>query len=151
MKEVLHNSSSFFGNGTHQATRLLKALNPEYVRLEDRDMATMLSFIADLSENIKYYNLDNEEDGNWNEFYTFDISIVLASIISTDLEKIEEKFNLIIENFYKNQNFDSRFEEFSKLNFLIYDIFRKFNKWYQDITKINIQSKRFESRSFSRI
>ncbi|GLR16712.1 hypothetical protein [Portibacter lacus] len=145
MKEVLHNSSSFFGNGTHQSARLLKALDPNYVKLEDRDMAIMLAFIADLSEHIKYYNLEDEEDGNWNEFYTSDISIVLASIISTDLEKIEERFNLIIENFYKNQNFDSRYTEFSNLVYLIYESFTKFNKWYLDISKINIQSKRFES------
>lgn len=145
MKEVLHNSSSFFGNGTHQASRLLKALNPDYVKLEDRDMAIMLSFIADLSHEIKYYNLEDEEEGNWSEFYTSDISIVLASIITTDLEKIEEKFNLVIENFYKNQNFESRFQEFTKISNLIYEILAKFNRWYKDITKINIQSKRFES------
>ncbi len=145
MKEVLHNSSSFFGNGTHQASRLLKALDPNYVKLEDRSMAVMLSFVADLSEHIKYYNIENEEDGNWSDFYTSDISVVLASIISTDLEKIEERFNLIIENFYKNQNFESRYVEFENLSNLIYEIFTKFNKWYVDITRINIQSKRFEN------
>lgn len=145
MKEVLHHSSSFFGNGTHQASRLLTALDPSYVNLEDRSMATMLAFIADLSQQIKYYNLENEEDGNWSDFYTSDISIVLASIISTDLEKIEERFNLIIENFYKNQSFDLRFEEFKNLSELIYEMLSKFNLWYNDISKINIQSKRFES------
>ena len=145
MKEVLHNSSSFFGNGTHQSTRLLKALDPEYVRLEDRNMAIMLSFIADLSKHIKYYNLENEEDGNWNDFYTSDISIVLASIISTDLEKIEESFNQIISNFYKTQNFEERFNSFQELANLIYEISSKFNKWYSDITSLNLKSKRFEN------
>lgn len=145
MKEVLHNSSSFFGNGTHQASRLLKALNPDYVKLEDRDMAIMLSFVADLSKHIKYYNLDNQVDGNWNSFYTSDISIVLASVISTDLEKIEEQFNLIIERFYKSQNLEIRTKEYENLCQLIYEIGSKFNKWYTDIININLQSKKFES------
>ena len=145
MKEVLHNSSSFFGNGTHQASRLLKALDPDYVKLEDRDIAIMLSFVADLSKHIKYYNLENKEDGNWNDFYTSDISVVLASVISTDLEKIEEQFNGIIENFYKSQNYDRRLKEFQNLSELIFEIGAKFNKWYSDITSLNIQSKRFES------
>ncbi len=145
MKEVLHNSSSFFGNGTHQASRLLKALDPSYVRLEDRDMAVMLSFVADLSKHIKYYNLNNQEEGDWNNFYTSDITIVLASVISTDLEKIEERFNIIIENFYKSQSVTKRVAEFKNLCDLIYHIGSLFNKWYADISKINIQSKRFES------
>ncbi len=145
MKEVLHNSSSFFGNGTHQASRLLMALDPNYVKLEDRDMAVMLSFIADLSNHIKYYNFENKEEGDWNDFYTSDISIILASIISTDLEKIEEKFNLIIENFYRNQNFEKRSIEFKNLCNLIFDVIKRFNKWYSDITSLNIQSKKFET------
>jgi hypothetical protein len=108
-------------------------------------MAIMLSFVADLSQHVKYYNLENEEDGNWNDFYTSDISIVLASIISTDLEKIEEKFNQIISNFYKTQNFNERFTAFQELSNLIFDISCKFDKWYSDITSLNLQSKRFES------
>ncbi|WP_235299097.1 hypothetical protein [Portibacter marinus] len=145
MKEVLHNSSSFFGNGTHQSSRLLKALDPNYVRLEDRNMPTMLAFIADISQHVKYYNLENEEEGNWNNFYSSDISIVLASIISTDLEKITEKFNIIISNFYKNQNFDQRYKYFKELTDLLFEQAQKFNRWYADITKLNLQSSRFEN------
>lgn len=145
MKEVLHNSSSFFGNGTHQSSRLLKALNPDYVMLEDRDMATMLSFIADLSNHIKYYNLENKAEGNWNKFYTSDISIILASIISTDLEKIEESFNQIIANFYKTQNFEERYASFEKLSQLIHNLSSKFNHWYNDISSLTLQSKKFET------
>ena len=145
MKEVLHNSSSFFGNGTHQLSRLLKALDPNYVKLEDRDIATMLSYVADISKHIKYYNIENEVDGNWEEFYTSDISIVLASVISTDLEKIEERFNTIIEEFYRSQNFEKRLAGFKDLSDLIFEICKKFNRWYSDIVTLNIQSKKFES------
>lgn len=144
MKEVLHNSSSFFGNGTHQASRLLKALDPAYVRLEDRNMATMLSYIADLSKHINYYNLENKIDGDWQDFYTSDISIILASIISTDVEKIETQLNQIIDKFYKSQTFEGRYEEFLNLVNLIFAQTQNFNTWYQDIKKLNLQSKKFE-------
>ena len=99
MNGILNQNSSYFGFGTSQNFRSLKALLPEYVQFDDRRLSDLLAFSHDLSKYVSFYNLHNKKEGNWENFFASDISIILASIISLDLKRIEFDFNELIETF----------------------------------------------------
>ena len=52
--------------GSSQTERLLKALLPDYVRLEERRLSDWLILLSRLSEHIQYYDQDNRPAGDWS-------------------------------------------------------------------------------------
>ncbi len=74
-------------SGTNQSARLLKALDPDSIHIDERDSADLILFSQRLSRHIKYYDPDNVYDAanpgdyNWLPFFAGDISAVLAGIL----------------------------------------------------------------------
>ncbi|MFS4448392.1 baseplate J/gp47 family protein [Maribacter sp. 2307UL18-2] len=57
-------------DGTNQADRLLKALAPDFFRLDERDETYMLKYVYQLAEQIGFSNENtNQIDGNWQNFF----------------------------------------------------------------------------------
>lgn len=57
-------------DGTSQQQRLLKALLPSYVAVDERSMEDLISFAKKYAEEIKFYSSNNTVDGNWVDFFT---------------------------------------------------------------------------------
>jgi hypothetical protein len=66
--------------GTTQTDRFLKALDPGHFKVDERSAADLILFAARYSRHLKYYNADNQADGDWLPFFTGDISAVLACL-----------------------------------------------------------------------
>jgi hypothetical protein len=66
--------------GTTQTDRFLKALDPGHFKMDERSAADLILFAARYSRHLKYYNADNQADGDWSPFFTGDISAVLACL-----------------------------------------------------------------------
>lgn len=145
-KVVPRNNSSFFGYGVAQHNRAPKALDPNFVKLDDRSIAELLAYSAELSKYIKYYNLDNNEDGTWEPFFYSDISVIIALIISTDLKTIDDQATAAINDFYRSQSLLSKSENFQKLLALCETITGKFDHWHSTMVEMNLDEKRFESQ-----
>ncbi|MEM9820866.1 MAG: hypothetical protein AAF985_07330, partial [Bacteroidota bacterium] len=85
-------------DGTSQNQRLVRALHPSSVLVDERDTGQLLLYARDYAELIRYYSLENKPEGNWRIFIECDISTLVAIIANTDLDPIREEFNAMLEN-----------------------------------------------------
>ncbi|HKJ67729.1 MAG TPA: hypothetical protein VKA68_07210, partial [bacterium] len=73
-------------DGTSQTQRLLQALEPSYVNIDDRSVLDLLAYAKKIARNVQYYNRENEPEGDWLPFIENDVSIIIAEIARKDLE-----------------------------------------------------------------
>ena len=139
------NNVSYFGNGTSRDGRLLSALRPEYVRLDDRKLHELLAFMAEYAKFINFYGTDNKKAGTWQPFFESDISVILASIISTDLNKIESRQIEAVNNFYSTYNVRTKETMLRNLFTEVLEMAQSFDGWYRRILEINKLELKFET------
>jgi hypothetical protein len=144
MKALTENSNSFFGHGVSQTSRMPIALDPEYVKLDDRGLSELLSFSASLGEHINFFNLENDKDGDWSSFFHSNISVILATIISYDIDKSEKKYNNLVSSFMRDHDISAKEKYFVELFALNYEILKQFDLWFSRVSKTNKVDKNFE-------
>jgi Baseplate J-like protein len=93
-KNPLHN------NGTSQSQRLLAGLDRNVFAVPDeKDFADWIVFANNFAAFINYYNTANKADGNWQPFFSSDISAQLGTIAIQNIEsyrqEIKEHFDFI--------------------------------------------------------
>ena len=100
------------------SNRILDNLKPENLLIDDRKIDDLIMFIANLSDNVNFYNAKNELDGSWSSFFS-DETFLLAQISKYDIKKLDiKRLNLI-------KNFDEFSSENDKENILkeFFDLF----------------------------
>ncbi len=60
----------FKNDGTNQLQRMLPTLDPAYAKEDERTLADFLTYIYQLAKEIRFYDLDNQEDGDWTTFFS---------------------------------------------------------------------------------
>lgn len=66
-------------DGSSQAERKLKALDPAYVSVDERSIKDLLVFAQTYARELRYFNEDNREDGDWSNFLNNDdLDLILA-------------------------------------------------------------------------
>ena len=83
-------------DGMARQDRQFAALLPDYFKVDELSFENLLAMAAEFASSIKYYNLNNEIDGDWGGLFRADEAVVMASILSTDLERIESDFQRIL-------------------------------------------------------
>ena len=58
-------------DGTNQSQRILPALVPDSIKIDERGMEDILNFTYQLAQNINFFNLDNVADGDWRNAFQF--------------------------------------------------------------------------------
>jgi hypothetical protein len=56
-------------DGTSQQQRLLKALLPTYVSVDERSMQDLITFANNFGTQINYYDVNNNITGDWQSFF----------------------------------------------------------------------------------
>jgi hypothetical protein len=74
MTENCNNKNSLQRDGTSQNQRLLAALLPGYVSVDERSMEDLIAFARKFAEEIQYYNLADATHGDWTAFFAKSIS-----------------------------------------------------------------------------
>lgn len=67
MSEVCENRNPLMRDGTSQQQRLIKALLPDYVKVDERSFEELGEFVSQYAQLIWYYNFEDGQDGDWNE------------------------------------------------------------------------------------
>lgn len=75
-------------DGRSQTKRLLPSLERDYFNLADMHFHTLLAMVVDYAQVMTFYNLSNKEDGTWNQFFSVDETVVIATILALDLNKL---------------------------------------------------------------
>jgi hypothetical protein len=97
MSEIDHNcgcevKNPLLRDGTSQAERLLKALDPTYVQVDERQIDDLLRFALKYAEKLNFYDETNQLNGNWYNFLAKDVSVLCANISGTSLDLLVKDF-----------------------------------------------------------
>lgn len=77
-------------DGLSQKQRLLRALKPDYVRIDERKLPQLLAFAKRYAQQLQYYDGKNKAAGDWQSFLEKDVTTVLADILSKN-DQIERR------------------------------------------------------------
>ena len=131
------NSESLQWNGTNQGERMLKALNPDFIKIDERSSSDFLAFASRYSEMLAYFDLTNSQAGNWSKFFNNDISIFIASIIATDTKKIEGEHKKLIIDLENAARLADKFEVLSSLFLQVFELAKILDNWYVNALNMN--------------
>ncbi|RMG19944.1 MAG: hypothetical protein D6730_20690, partial [Bacteroidetes bacterium] len=67
-----------FRDGTSQQKRALQALDPAYAPVDERSLLELLHFARQYAQELQYFNLHNQPDGDWQAFLEGDAAEMLA-------------------------------------------------------------------------
>lgn len=81
-------------DGKSQDMRALPALQDGYFNLDEMPFANLLAMATEYARLVKFYQLDNQPDGDWKPYFAADETIVIAQILSTRLSVSEAYFEL---------------------------------------------------------
>lgn len=109
-------------DGMARQDRQFAALLPDYFKVDELSFENLLAMGAEFASSIKYYNLNNEIDGDWGGLFRADEAVVMASILSTDLERIESDFQRISSS------------DPDKLPRFMLDLAIKINDWFTSLS-----------------
>ena len=73
MSTNCHSNNLLNRDGTSRQQRLLKALLPEFVAVDERKIQDLRSFVEKYALEIQYYNANNDKAGDWVEFFNKEI------------------------------------------------------------------------------
>ena len=90
--------------GTSQAERLAWALNPDYAPVNERTPAHGLVFAQAFAAFLRFYNLDNVPAGDWQPFFSEDVSAQLALASVQDVDSYRQKVREFADFLNDRQN-----------------------------------------------
>jgi hypothetical protein len=84
-------------DGTSQAQRRLRALDPAQVQVDERAAEDLLVFASRLAEQVKYYDLDGRDRDagglfDWTPFFEKSTTVRLAEIARYDVQAVRRRF-----------------------------------------------------------
>ncbi len=82
--------------GVSQFERMPEALEPGYFKTDERELPELMSYVADFSKIVTYYNSTNVKDGNWSSFFAANEVFQLASLATINSEEIKKKLNRLL-------------------------------------------------------
>ncbi|HTL83243.1 MAG TPA: baseplate J/gp47 family protein [Bacteroidia bacterium] len=74
MSDICNNKNPLQRDGTSQAQRLLNALLPSYVLVDEKKLEDLAAFVQNYATKINYFDLADAVDGDWRDFFLKDIS-----------------------------------------------------------------------------
>ena len=89
-------------DGVSQRQRQVSALSPDYVKIDEGDLGDFLVFAYKLSEQVIYYDADNQKDGNWQDFFARSTPVQIALISKIRPQRIKDDYTLKLDKFLKN-------------------------------------------------
>lgn len=78
-------------DGTSQDQRLVRALHPSYVQLDERGLHDLLVYAVQYAALLRYYSPSNRPEGDWKALIETDVSTLVAIIRTTSLASIKAR------------------------------------------------------------
>lgn len=152
MQEKTQYSDSSYSKGVSQGTRLPKALLPMYVKVDERKLEDLLSYAVEYAKLLIYYDENlrpqsiDQKLKTWDLFFKYDISVLLATILHTNLKKIEIERKKISKEIDRANTEKRKLDSLKELFEFILNLARKLDQWYIDTIKIYIKGESIEGR-----
>ncbi len=113
--------------GSGRMSRFLKALDPDFAKIDARNLVDMVNFAKKYAQQIRFYklNLDQCQEESWKLFFKNDLTVLASSVASFDLAQLQKDFLETRTAFEENPSLDL----FRALFNPILGICRQLNKW----------------------
>lgn len=88
LNDCTHNTDPFklVREGCSQAQRQVAALSPDYAPVDQREPAHRMIFARAYAAYLRFFNDKNQPDGNWQAFFSDDVSVQLAVAAVQDVD-----------------------------------------------------------------
>lgn len=116
----------------NQDGRFLPALSWDYAKVDERTLDDLLRLAVEISKLIKFYNFENEEEGDWNSFFNDEL-VVLAEIKYFDHADFENKFKSNIEKVYRFNRKEKKYQYISDAIANVYQVAQKLDYWFNQL------------------
>jgi hypothetical protein len=123
-------NNDFNFRGSSREERTLKALLPEGILIDDREIHDWLAFLARAAQLIHFPNTEQEASSTWADFLMKDPSVFLASILVEQPEKWDNAIRTAMRNYYSSVGFVGKKDAFAQLLKLTIDLAKCLDKWY---------------------
>lgn len=104
MNHCCHTLNPLIRDGVSQSQRHPAALSSDYVRVDERELADFLVFAYQLAQQIKYFNLTNEQVGTWQSLFANSTPVWIAVISKTKAPILSRTHQQYLEAFIKDQS-----------------------------------------------
>ncbi|MEM7035631.1 MAG: hypothetical protein AAF570_01555 [Bacteroidota bacterium] len=115
--------------GTSQRQRLLSSLLPESIKVDERSLADLVAYALKYSEELKFYNLDNEVEGDWKAFIEQDVTTLFTLIQRRDPKIDQEDFKAQLALIRENPSAQTP-AELRKLFDILHGMLREMDQWF---------------------
>lgn len=115
-------------DGVSQKQRRPEALDPSFVKLDDRKLEDFLVFAMEYSKKVNFFNLSNKPEGTWEGFWNTDPTLVIAAISKTNPLPAKLSFEQIISGSPTLEGLDKSIDQ-------ILDVAKKIDYWYKNIRR----------------
>lgn len=128
-----HGEGIVINGATSQYDRWLAALDAGYARADGRTFVELLNFAPKFAHLINFYDLKDEIDGDWVEFFLTDPTMILASAGAADPAGIESTFTRLERLTGETQPFEQKFRRLREIFKLIRGLARLLDRWLQNL------------------
>lgn len=115
------------------AKNLGQQLRPDSVEIDGRDLRDQLAFVAQFSRLVLYYNPQNQQQGDWQDFFLKDPAILLAAISKTDYAHYHAQYLQLKQQIPEHTLPDS--DCLNRLCMLLQKMFASLNLWLRNMRK----------------
>ncbi|QEC53859.1 baseplate J-like protein [Anseongella ginsenosidimutans] len=87
MSSPCNNTNPLKRPGVNQGERVLAALLPGFVSVDEREYPDLILFAKQYAAFLHYYNKHNAAEGDWRPFMLMDVSVTLATLTRLDIQE----------------------------------------------------------------
>ena len=134
---VLRQNITPLRKGTSQHTRLSEKLLPDYFQVDERSLSDFLAFISAYAAKIDFF--DDKADENqksWEGFFVKDITVILAAVVSIDVDSIDAAFEHLVQKVQGSFESDPKLKHFEDLYDFLVDHARKLPTWFEQVIRL---------------
>ncbi len=128
-----HDAGIIINDATSQYDRWLVALDAGYAKVYDKSFQELLNFAPSFARLVNFYNLQNQIEGDWVEFFLTDTVMIIASIEAINLSEIESRFNRLERLTRETQDYELKFKRLRETFEVILGLARLFDLLLKNI------------------
>jgi hypothetical protein len=121
-----------------QTNRKLPELSIDYIHPIESDNEDLINYSFKYAQFLNYYNNENKIDGNWQEFYGSNFSIILSILEQVDFYAHREKFKLLHENIQFSNDIDVSKSTLNNLFDFLFHFLNDIDQIYKLLHSIDI-------------
>lgn len=118
--------------GVSRDQRFDRALDPEFVRIDERKLEDFLTYLQKYNSNVVFVDTEQPFDNTktWDQLFLQQPSFLMARVASKDPEEISTTFEALHAKFQQAPSVQRLFD----MAAFVYERFQKIDRWYASVS-----------------